>query len=96
MAGLTNAAVPSNRSITVTQAAAQATLVGQIVPPPPAGTQVTLNIVTPTGSFNVSFVTGNSFAETGANLNAALRAAGVKMVAADPKAFFTALRARPS
>lgn len=81
VAGLTNAAVPSNRSITVTQAAAQATLVGQIVPPPPAGTQVTLNIVTPTGSFNVSFVTGNSFAETGANLNAALRAAGVKMVA---------------
>lgn len=81
VAGLTNAAVPSNRSITVTQAAAQATLVGQIVPPPPAGTQVTLNIVTPTGSYNVSFVAGASFAETGANLNAALRAAGVKMVA---------------
>lgn len=80
VAGLTNAAVPSNRSITVTQSAAQATLVGQIVPPPPAGTQVTLNIVTPSGNYNVSFVTGASFAETGANLNAALRAAGVKMV----------------
>jgi flagellar hook-associated protein 2 len=81
VSGLTSAATASNRSITVTQAASQAILVGQVSPPPPPGTQVTMNIVTPSGTFNVSFVTGSSFAETGANLNAALRASGVKMTA---------------
>lgn len=81
VSGLTSGAVASNRSITVTQAASQAILVGQVTPPPPPGTQVTMNIVTPSGNFNVSFTTGASFAETGANLNAALRAAGVKMTA---------------
>ena len=73
VSGLTSAATASNRSITVTQAASQAILVGQVSPPPPPGTQVTMNIVTPSGSFNVSFTTGASFSETGANLNAALR-----------------------
>ena len=81
VSGLTSAATASNRSITVTQAASQAILVGQVTPPPPPGTQVTMNIVTPSGTFNVSFTTGSSFAETGANLNAALRAAGVKLTA---------------
>lgn len=79
--GATSTSTASSRSITVTQAASQATLVGMVTPPPPPGTQVTMNIVTPSGSYNVSFVVGASSAETAGNLNAALRSAGVKLVA---------------
>jgi flagellar hook-associated protein 2 len=79
--GATSTATTSSRAITVTQAASQATLVGMIAPPPAAGTQVSMNIVTPTGNFSVSFVAGSTWAQTAGNLNAALRAAGVKMVA---------------
>lgn len=79
--GTTSSAQSSNRTITVTQAASQAMLVGLPTPPPAAGTQVSMNIVTPTGSYNVTFAAGASWTESAANLNAALRAAGVKMVA---------------
>ena len=74
--GATSAATTSSRSITVTQSASQATLVGMVAPPPAPGTQISLNIVTPSGSYNVSFVAGATWAETAGNLNAALRAAG--------------------
>lgn len=77
--GATSAAVSSNRTITVTQAASQAMMVGMVAPPPAAGTQVSMSIVTPTGSYNVTFVTGSTWSQTAGNLNAALRAAGVKM-----------------
>jgi flagellar hook-associated protein 2 len=79
--GALSTATTSSRAITVTQAASQAALVGLVTPPPPAGTQITLNIVTPSGAYNVSFVAGATMAETAGNLNSALRAAGVKMVA---------------
>ncbi len=79
--GAISTATASSRAITVTQAASQATLVGMPSPPPAPGTQISMNIVTPTGSFNVSFVAGNTWSQTAGNLNAALRAAGVKMIA---------------
>jgi flagellar hook-associated protein 2 len=79
--GVTSAATTSSRAITVTQAASQALLVGMVTPPPAPGTQVSMNIVTPSGTVSVSFVAGATNAETAANLNAALRAAGVKMTA---------------
>ncbi|MEY2552461.1 MAG: flagellar hook-associated protein 2, partial [Ilumatobacteraceae bacterium] len=79
--GALSTATTSSRAITVTQAASQAALVGLVTPPPPAGTQITLNIVTPSGAVNVSFVAGATMAATAGNLNSALRAAGVKMLA---------------
>ncbi|MGZ4769321.1 MAG: flagellar filament capping protein FliD [Ilumatobacteraceae bacterium] len=79
--GATSVATTSSRAITVTQAASQALLVGMVTPPPAPGTQVSMNIVTPSGSVSVAFVAGSTNAETAANLNAALRAAGVKMTA---------------
>ena len=81
--GATSAATTSTRTISVTQAASQASLVGMVSPPPAAGTQISLNIVTPSGSYNVAFVAGNTWAQTAGNLNAALRAAGVRMVAVE-------------
>jgi flagellar hook-associated protein 2 len=76
--GATSAAVGSSRQITVTQSASMATLVGLPTPPPAAGTSVSLNIVTPDGSYNVAFTTGSTWSQTAGNLNAALRAAGVR------------------
>ncbi len=81
VAGATSAALSSSRAITVTQSASRATLVGMPSPPPAPGTQISMNIVTPTGNYSVSFTAGNTWSQTAGNLNAALRAAGVKMVA---------------
>ena len=84
VAGASSAATTSSRVISVTQAASRATLVGMVTPAPAPGTSVSMNIVTPDGSYNVSFVTGGTWSQTAGNLNAALRAAGVKMVAVAP------------
>lgn len=79
--GSTSAAVPGTRQVVVTQAATRATLAGVPVPPPPAGTNVALNVVTPQGTYLVAFQAGSTWAETAGSLNAALRAAGVHLVA---------------
>jgi flagellar hook-associated protein 2 len=81
VSALLSSATPSTRTVTVTQAATQASLVGVPSPPPPAGTTVSLNIVTPTGTVNVTFQAGATWAETAGNLNAGLRAAGAQMTA---------------
>lgn len=81
--GSTSAATPGTRQVVVTQAASRASLAGLPVPPPPAGTSVSMNVVTPQGTYLVSFQTGSSWAETAASLNVALRAAGVHVVASE-------------
>jgi flagellar hook-associated protein 2 len=81
VAGSTSAATPGTRQVVVTQAATRATLAGVPVPPPPAGTAVALNVVTPQGTYLVAFEAGSTWAETAGSLNAALRAAGVHLVA---------------
>jgi flagellar hook-associated protein 2 len=79
--GSTSAAVPGTRQVVVTQAATRATLASIPVPPPAAGTSIALNVVTPQGTYLVAFEAGSSWAETAGSLNAALRAAGVHLVA---------------
>jgi flagellar capping protein FliD len=75
---VTAAAVDGPRTVTITAAATQANMVGVPSPPPPAGATVALTVVTPTGSYSVSFTAGSSYAETAAHLTAALRGLGVK------------------
>jgi flagellar hook-associated protein 2 len=77
--GATSTSTASSRTIVVTQAASQAGMVGLPTPLPAPGTSVAMQIVTPQGSFNVSFTTAATWAQTAGNLNAALRAAGVKI-----------------
>jgi flagellar hook-associated protein 2 len=79
--GSTSSATPGSRQVVVTQAATQATLAALPVPPPAAGTNISMNIVTPQGTFLVAFEAGASWAESAGSLNAALRAAGVHLVA---------------
>jgi flagellar hook-associated protein 2 len=79
--GATSSSPSGTLSVQVTQAATSASLVGVPVPPPPAGSTVNLTVLTPEGSFAVSFTTGNSWAETAFNLNAALISAGVQIQA---------------
>jgi flagellar hook-associated protein 2 len=79
--GATAASPSGTLSVQVTQAASSASLVGVPVPPPPAGSTVNMTVLTPEGSFAVSFTTGNSWAETAFNLNAALISAGVQIQA---------------
>ncbi len=81
LVGSSATASPGPRSVTVTQAATRASLAGVPVPPPAAGSTVSMSVVTPEGTFNISFVTGASWAENAAALNAALRAAGVHITA---------------
>lgn len=69
------------RTISVTRAAAQATMVGVPVPAPPDNSVVSLTVLTPSGSYSFSFTAGATYAETAANLTAAMRAAGLKMTA---------------
>lgn len=78
--GSTSSATPGSRQVVVTQAATRATLAGLPVPPPAAGTAISLNVVTPQGTYLVAFEAGASWAETAGSLNAALRAAGVHLV----------------
>jgi flagellar hook-associated protein 2 len=66
-------------AVQVTQAASSASMVGVPVPPPPEGSSVTLTVLTPEGSYTVSFTTGGSWSETAFNLNAALTSAGVPL-----------------
>ncbi len=77
--GATSTSTSSSRTIIVTQAASQAGMVGLPTPLPAPGTSVAMQIVTPSGSVNVSFTTAATWAQTAGNLNAALRAAGVKI-----------------
>lgn len=70
------------RTVTVTRAATQAAMIGVPVPPPPPGATIAMTVVTPNGSYSVSFTAGSSYAETAANLTVALRGLGLKMGAA--------------
>jgi flagellar hook-associated protein 2 len=74
-------AVEGPRTVSVTRAAAQASMVGVPVPAPPDNSTVSLTVMTPNGSYSFSFTAGSSYAETAANLTAAMRAAGLKMTA---------------
>lgn len=74
-------AVEGPRTISVTRAASQASMVGVPVPAPPDNSTVSLTVMTPQGSYSFSFTAGSSYAETAANLTAAMRAAGLKMTA---------------
>ncbi|MCU1398437.1 MAG: Flagellar hook-associated protein 2 [Acidimicrobiales bacterium] len=82
ISGILSTAKPGSHSITVTQAASQAGLVGLPVSLPAAGTSVSMQIITPDGTSNVTFSVGSTWALTAANLNSAMRAAGVRVSAA--------------
>ncbi len=60
-------------------------MVGVPVPAPPAGSLVAMTVVTPGGTYSVSFTAGSTYAETAANLNAALRGVGAKVSASTTK-----------
>ena len=72
-------AVETPHVVTVTRAAAQASMVGAISPPPPDGSTVSMTVVTPTGTQTVQFQAGGSYGETAANMTVALRGVGVKV-----------------
>jgi flagellar hook-associated protein 2 len=82
--GALASAAASTHTISVTQAATRATLAGTVTTPPTPDTPLTLNIVMPTGSYDVSFTTGATWSQTADNLNAALRGLGVKLSAQTP------------
>lgn len=81
VSNVASTATEGPRTVTVTRAAAQASMVGVPVPAPPDNSTVSLTVMTPTGSYSFSFTAGSSYAETAANLTAAMRAAGLKMTA---------------
>ncbi|MBI4885049.1 MAG: flagellar filament capping protein FliD [Actinobacteria bacterium] len=80
VAALSDAA-STTRALSVTQAATQASLAGTSGPAPSSGTTVSLSISTTGGTQAVSFITGDTWAQTADNLNTALRAIGTKLTA---------------
>ena len=79
--GTLSTAVASNRTVSVTASASQAGLVGVPTPLPAVGTSIAMQIVTPQGTSAVSFTVASTWSQTAGNLNAAMRAAGVKISA---------------
>lgn len=77
----TPSAVPGTRSVSVTQAATQASLVSVPSPPPPPGSLVNMTIMTPAGTYSVSFNAGDTYSQTASNMTAAMRSLGLRMSA---------------
>lgn len=77
----TPSAQPGTRSISVTQAATQASLVSVPSPPPPPGSLVNMTIMTPAGTYSVSFNAGDTYSQTASNMTAAMRSLGLRMSA---------------
>ena len=75
----TPSATPGTRSVSVTQAATQASLVSVPSPPPPPGSLVNMTILTPTGTYSVSFNAGDTYSQTASNMTAAMRSLGLRM-----------------
>ena len=75
----TSTATAGARSISITQAATQAGLVSVPSPPPPDGSNINLTVVTPAGTFAVSFTAGSSWGQTATNMTAAMRSLGLRI-----------------
>jgi flagellar hook-associated protein 2 len=76
---VTSSAVAGPHAISVARAATQATMVGAPVPPPPPGTVVNMTINTPSGSYNITFTAGATWAATSAAFNQALASVGAAL-----------------
>lgn len=81
VSGTLSTAVASNRTISVSAAASRAGLVGVPTPLPAAGTSVSMQVITPDSTSTVTFTVASTWSQTAGNLNAAMRAAGVKVSA---------------
>ncbi|MCU1389655.1 MAG: flagellar hook-associated protein 2 [Ilumatobacteraceae bacterium] len=81
VSGLLSTATPGPRTISVTTAASQASMIGVPTLLPAAGTSVSMQITTPNGTSTVTFNVAGTYSQTAGNMNAAMRAAGVVLTA---------------